>query len=322
MLLIIPEQRNVVHFVFLTLGRLPVLCKKLLLRIIIHIFDVVHVEATFTGLLAISSHIEPADKLLSYIFRHLFESVFFHLFQFLSVLIRCLNKLIQNLIHVGFVFDVENTSGGSWRYGDIDFCVSFDESQIAHEVTEFAECLCFFKAELGKPGTEHIDGIVSLRKGFLQEGNHLIPLLPMKDLSNSMPQGLILVDFLLTDRFNVGFFVSFSKLIVVEPVIVELFDKEKRPLMEVCLIKEHLFPFFFVTDLTFKEVHFLVLNLVHMQLIEVMGKFTMLSFHDAKSSQEISTVGCLFEILVFLHVFSQFFLVVGFVDRYDCIFGR
>ena len=69
-LLVVPEQRDIVHFVLLAFGRLTVLHQELLLRVIVHVLDIVDVKASLAGLLAVSSHIESTHKPPLDILRH------------------------------------------------------------------------------------------------------------------------------------------------------------------------------------------------------------------------------------------------------------
>jgi hypothetical protein len=69
-LLVVSEQRDIVHFVLFAFGRLTVLHQELLLRVIVHVLDIVDVEASLAGLLAVPSHIESTHKPPLDILRH------------------------------------------------------------------------------------------------------------------------------------------------------------------------------------------------------------------------------------------------------------
>ena len=208
---------------------------------VVHICNAVDIETSFATLVTISSHVEPANKPLLDILRHLFEPVFFHFLHCLSILVGIFDQLIQYRMEIRLVFDVKNAPGDARRNNSVDLCVPLYTGQISHEISKFAESLCLFKAQFGKPCAKHLDRIVPLRESLLNEGYDLVPLLSVHDLSNSMPQCLIFIDFHLTDRLNIGLFVPLGELISVKPAVVKLFDKEERSLMEISLIIKHFF---------------------------------------------------------------------------------
>lgn len=164
-----------------------------------NIGDVVHVEALFPAFFAVASHIEAAYKLLLQIFRDPLGPLLFHLTYFRSMHFTIFDQLLQIFVHPRccVFLDIIDASAQQRRGHYIEFCIALHKSEVAHEITEFAHSLCFFKTHPREPVAEHRNCIIHIHKCFFDEGYKFIPLLTMHDLPDSVPHRLIFIDLLL-----------------------------------------------------------------------------------------------------------------------------
>lgn len=154
-----------------------------------------NVRALISVFLTVSSHVEPADEPLMKILRQFLHPLLLALPHDALIDLAVLLDGFELLCHVGrFVLDKINAACGEWRYYNIDLGVSFDEGEIANEVSELAEGLCLLEANLAKPGAEHADGIVHIGALRFNVVDKFIPLLSVHDLPYSVPHCVVLVD--------------------------------------------------------------------------------------------------------------------------------
>lgn len=84
------------------------------------------------------------------------------------------------------MLDEVHTACGEWRHYNINLRISFNKSEVADEVSELAEGLSLFEADLAKPGAEHADGVVHVRAQCFYVVDKFIPLLSVHDLPDSV----------------------------------------------------------------------------------------------------------------------------------------
>lgn len=192
---IISMQRDIVQPVLFTLGRLSICRQEINIRIVPEILDIMNIRTLISLFFTISSHVEPADEPLIKILRQ-----FLHSFLLVFPYIALINLAVfldgfELLYHVGrFVFDEVNAARGEWWHNNIDLSISFNIGEIANEISELAEGLCFFETNLAKPGAEHADGIVYIGTECFNVVNKFIPLLSMHYLPDPVPNCIVLVD--------------------------------------------------------------------------------------------------------------------------------
>ena len=183
------------------------------------------------------------------------------------------------------MLDIEDASRDLRRYLYEDLIVSFYVCQVPHEISELAQSLSLLEAELAKPGAEETYGVIGVRVHSFQVIDEFIPLLSMHDFSDSISDLILFVDLFHGEDWVIRFRVSFRKLVLLKPMILELFDEEKGPLVEIGLFLKPLFPLFFFSHAVLLNGEGQVLAVLDIDLVEVMGEPTELRFHDAESSQ-------------------------------------
>ena len=241
-----------------------------------------NIKAFLSCIETVSCHIEPANKFLFDVFWHLLQPVFLLFSHFLSMFITFFHQLIQYWIKISrFMLHIINAPWNSGRDQNVKLCVSLYKSEISHEITKFAESLCLLKAQPCKPIAEHINSVVDIRKVLFDKVSNLVPLLPVHNFSNSMPERLVFINLLKRNRINLTQFVSLGKLISIEIGIVKFFDKEEGSLMKISFFNKHLFSFLLLCDWTFHYWKLFILTFVHNKLFKIVGKFAVLGFHDA-----------------------------------------
>ena len=241
-----------------------------------------NIKALLSCVETVTCHIEPANKFLFDVLWHLLQPIFLLFSHLLPMLITLFHQLIQYWIKIcGFMLHVINASWNSRRDQNVKLCVPLYKSEISHEITKFAESLCLLKAQPCEPIAEHINSVVDIGKVLFNKVSNLIPLLPVHNLSNPMPERLVFINLLKRNRVNLTQFVSLGKLISIEIGVVKFFDKEEWSLMKIGFFNKHLFAFLLLCDWTFHYCELFVLTFVHDKLIKIVGKFAVLGFHNA-----------------------------------------
>ena len=181
------------------------------------------------------------------------------------MLVALFNQGIDQRVQISrFILHIVDASGCSRGHNDIKLREPQNSTDISHIVPKFAGGLCLFEAKFGKPAAEHVNGVVRVRKDFLNKDSHFVPLLSMHYFPDSVPQRVSLVDLFNRNRLNIGFLVSLGELEVIDVSVVQIFNEKQRLLLKVCLFNEHLLLLLFLGECAFQQGHLSVLSLIEL----------------------------------------------------------